>query len=231
MQGEPLISVWKDSLQVAWDQVFFGVLSTVPKVLVAIIIFLVGWLLGSLIAKAVAHAIKAAKIDNALKQAGLEDLVHRAGFALDSGRFIGTLVQWFIIAVFLLASMDVLGLSAASMFLAQVIAYIPSLIVAVLIILIAAVIAQVAEGVVVGSARAAGVKGAAFSGTLVKWAIWITAILAAMDHLGVAAGYAQTLFTGIVVALSIAVGLAFGLGGQQAASDLIDKVRKDIREK
>jgi hypothetical protein len=231
MQGEPLVSVWKSGLQNAWDVVFFGVLNTVPKVLVAIIIFLVGWLLGSLLAKAVSHAIKAAKIDNALKQAGLEDLVHRAGFSLDSGRFVGTLVQWFIIAVFLLASMDVLGLGAASQFLNQVIAYIPSLIVAVLIILIAAVIAQVAEGVVVGSARAAGVKGASFSGTLVKWAIWITAILAAMDHLGVAAGYASTLFTGIVVALSIAVGLAFGLGGQQAAADLIEKVRKDIREK
>ena len=66
------------------------------------------------------------------------------------------------------------------------------------------------------------------AGTVAKWAIWVFTILAVLAQLQVATAFVQTLFTGIVIAVSLAVGLAFGLGGQDAAARYIEKVRSEV---
>jgi len=100
-----------------------------------------------------------------------------------------------------------------------------------LILLVAAVIAEAMQKVIVGSAKAAGVRFAHLDGTITRWAIWVFAILAALFQLGIAAAFIQTLFTGVVVALALALGLSFGLGGQDAAARYIEKIRQEINEK
>ena len=67
-----------------------------------------------------------------------------------------------------------------------------------------------------------------FVGSVVKWAIWVFAILVALSQLGIAAAFSQTLFTGIVIAVSLALGLSFGLGGQEAASRFIERLRGEM---
>lgn len=216
----------------SFQNLWYGIVAFVPNLVVAVVIFIIGWLIGSGLGRVVAQVIRSIKVDNALRSAGLEDLVHRAGFSLDSGRFLGALVEWFVIIVFLVASLNVLGLNQVNEFLVSVVlGYLPQVIVAVLILLVAAVLAEVVQGIVAGAARAADVSSASFAGNVAKWAIWLFAILAALDHLNVAQSFVQTLFTGIVVAVSIAVGLAFGLGGQHTAANYIEKIRKDIGAK
>ncbi len=115
------------------------------------------------------------------------------------------------------------------MFLQNVVLlYLPQVIVAVLIVILAAILADVVKNIVMGSARAAGVRQAAMAGAVAKWSIWIFATLAALNQLGVASEFWQTLFTGIVVALSLAFGLAFGLGGKEAAARTIEKLRDEM---
>jgi small-conductance mechanosensitive channel len=80
----------------------------------------------------------------------------------------------------------------------------------------------------VASSRTAGLHSANFLGTVAKWGIWIFTILIALSQMGVAGAFIQTLFTGFVVAVSLALGLSFGLGGQDAARDTIHKVREEI---
>jgi small-conductance mechanosensitive channel len=111
-----------------------------------------------------------------------------------------------------------------------VLGYLPQVIVAVLILLVAAVVAEAAEQVVVGSAKAAALKSAGFLGKVARYAIWIFALLAALAQLNVATLFVQTLFTGVVIAVSLAVGLAFGLGGQQAAARYLEHLQQDFRE-
>jgi hypothetical protein len=103
--------------------------------------------------------------------------------------------------------------------------------VAVLILLAGAVIGQVVQNVVTGSARAAGITSAGFVGALARWAIWFIAVLAALTQLGIASGILNTLFMGVVVALSLAFGLAFGLGGQQSAARFLDKMSDEMRHR
>ena len=169
------------------------------------------------------------RIDDALRSAGLNDMARQAGFNLDIGAFLGTLVQWFIVIVFLVAAMDILGLNRVTIFFQQVVlSYIPQIIVAVFILVLAAIVAEAVKNVVAGSARAAGAHAANLAGAVAKYAIWITAVLAAMNQLGVATEFVQTLFTGLVVALALAFGLAFGLGGKDAAARSIERIRSEI---
>lgn len=225
-----MLETWSNVLRGSFGDLWGGVADVIPNVVVALIIFVVGWAIGSLLGQVVAQIIRSLKIDNLLRSAKVDDVLKRGGFNLDSGRFVGALVEWFIIVVFLVASLDVLGLAQVNTFLRDVVlTYLPQVIVAVLILLVAVVIAAAMQKVVVGAAMAAGVRSANFLGSITKWAIWIFAVLMALFQLGIAAPFVQTLFTGFIVALSLAFGLSFGLGGQQAAASFIDKVRDEIK--
>jgi hypothetical protein len=225
------LTTWADVLQSAFVGLFYGLVAFIPELVVAIIIFVIGWLVGAGLGRVVAQVVDALRVDQALRQAGVERVLDRAGIRMNAGAFLGALVKWFFIVVFLLAALDVLHLTVVSTFLATVVlGYLPQVIAAVLILLVAAVVADVMQKVVAGSARAANLASANFLGAVTKWAIWIFAILAALAQLQVAAVFVQTLFTGVVVALALALGLSFGLGGQAAAARYIERVREQIKD-
>ncbi|HBV00938.1 MAG TPA: hypothetical protein DEF00_00905 [Candidatus Taylorbacteria bacterium] len=225
-----MFETWSSSFRDSFNSLGEGVVSFIPNLIVAVIIFVVGWAVGSLLGQVVNQIIKSLKIDNILRSAKVDEVLRRAGFNLDSGRFVGALIEWFVIIVFLVASLDVLGLTQVNDFLNQVVLlYLPQVIVAVLILLVSVVIASAMQKVVVGTAMAAGVRSANFLGSVTKWAIWIFAVLMALFQLGIAAPFVQTLFTGFIVALSLAFGLSFGLGGQQAAAGFIERMREEIK--
>lgn len=227
-----MIFTWGDALTSSLQNVWLGVANFIPTFLAAIIIAIIGWIVGAIFFKFVFELVKLARIDSALRATGLEKFVEKAGFKLNTGYFLGKLVEWFIIIVFLVAALGVLGLTQVTAFLKDVVlGYLPQVIVAVLIIFVAAIVAEAVQKVVAGTARAANIKSANFAGKIAKWAIWIFAILAAIMQLGIAVSFINTLFTGIIIAISLALGLAFGLGGQDAASQYIAKVKNDISEK
>ncbi|MBI2474583.1 MAG: hypothetical protein HYV68_02680 [Candidatus Taylorbacteria bacterium] len=225
---ENQIGNWNDALRLAFFDLWSSVANFVPRLLVAIVIFLAGWLIGVLLDKVVAQVVRSIKIDNALRRLKFDELLRRGGFNLDSGLFLGALVKWFIIVAFLIAALDVLRLTAVTLFLQDIAVYLPQVIVAVLILMAAALIAEVVQRIVVGAAQGAGLTNASFVGLIAKWAIWIFAIMAALVQLQIMAAFIQTLFTGIVVAIALALGLSFGLGGQDAAAKAIDKVTSEI---
>jgi small-conductance mechanosensitive channel len=223
------LSSWGTVLQTSLQNLWMGVVSFVPNLVVAIIILVLGWLIGALFGRAIWQVFRSLKVDEALRRAGFENFLRRGGINLDSGAFIGGLVKWFVIVVFLIAVFNVLGLTEVNLFLQQVVVtYLPRVIVAAIVLLLAGVIGDTTERVVVTAARTAEVRSAHFAGSIAKWAIWIFAILVALSELGIAAAFSQVLFTGIVVAVSLALGLSFGLGGQDAARDFIGKLRNEM---
>lgn len=224
-----VLQTWSQVLTLSFQNLWAGVLAFVPNLVVSVIIFVVGWVVGVVLGSWVSQAIHALRVDRALRSLGVDDIVNRAGFRLDSGAFIGALIRWFVIIVFLVAALDVLGLSQVNVFLQQVVlGYIPNVIVAAFILLIAAVVADPLQKVVTGSAKAADVASAELLGGITRWSIWIFAFFAALNQLGIAGAFFQTLFTGIVAMLALAGGLAFGLGGKEAAARFVEKLRGDI---
>lgn len=226
------VETWAIALSDSFDALRQGVLSVGPKFIVALVVLLIGWFIASALGSIVMQVVRALKVDSALEGLGLKEPVMRAGFKLDSGAFIGGLVRWFFIVVFLLAAVDILGLSQVTAFLRDVVLlYIPNVIVAAIILVVAALLADVAYKVVKGSAQAAQLPSSGFFGGVAKWAIWVFAIMAALYQLGIAGALVQTLFTGFVAMIAIAGGLAFGLGGKDAAARFVEKLRGDISSK
>jgi len=216
----------------SFTNLWSGVITFIPNIVIAIVIFVVGWIIASLIGSAIKQVFSTIKVDNALKKTGIDETLSKAGIVLDSGGFIGALVKWFVVVVFLIASFDVLKLTQVTDFLRNVVlGYLPQVIAAVLILVVAAVLGETVQKVISASAKAAGIRSANLLSSIAKWAIWILAVLTALVQLGIGETIIQTLFTGVVVALSIAFGLAFGLGGQQAAADTIAKLRQEISER
>lgn len=226
-----VFTTWADVLSQSFQNLFYGLVAFIPNLVVAIVIFIVGWLVGVGLGRVVAQIINSLRVDHALRATGLEQLLSRAGFELNTGKFLGFLVKWFFIIVFLVAALDVLKLATVNLFISEVVlGYLPQVIVAVLILLVAAVVAEAVERVVVGSAKAASLRGAGFLGKVARYSIWIFALLAALAQLNVATAFVQTLFTGVVIAVSLGLGLAFGLGGQASAARYLEHLQSEIRD-
>jgi len=223
-----VLQTWAEVVTASLQTLWTGFISFLPSLLGAIIVFIIGWLIAALLGRLAAQIINVLRLDQVLAKMGFKRSLEKAGLKLDAGRFIGDLVKWFFIIVFLMAATDILNLSQVTDFLQQVLLYIPQLIVAVLILLAAVLIANFLQKVVRASVEAAGLGSAGFLAGLTKWAIMIFAFLAALLQLGIVPTLIQTLFTGLVAALVISFGLAFGLAGKDAAMQTIDKLRRDI---
>lgn len=218
--GSSIISTWS------------GVIDLVPKLVAAVVVFAVGWLIAVIFEKVVESLFKSLKVDALLKSAGLDDVMKRTGHPLNSGRFVGALIKWFVIVAFLVASLDVLGLNQVNEFLRGVVlSYLPQVIVAVLILIVAVLIADAMQKLVAASARAAHVKSAHFLGVVTKWSIWIFGALTALITLNVAAYLIQMILTAIFAGMALALGLAFGLGGKDYASGAIERAMHKLTDK
>jgi len=224
---------WATVFDSSMTGLWYGVIGFLPQLIIAILIFLIGWWLGVFLGRMIARGINSINfISEAFRHVELDKVLEKAGFRLDVGKFFGELVKWFIIIVFLMTSLDVLNLDQVNEFLrGTVLSYLPQVVIAGLILMLAAVIADAMRKLIMGGARAASVRHFKMLGSVAYYAIWIFAFIIALSELGIAAQFMQILFTGVVAMLALAGGLAFGLGGRDAAGRAIDDVSENIRNK
>jgi hypothetical protein len=215
--------VFNQSLQALW----WNFIQFTPKLIVAIVFFVIGWLLGSLIARAIEQVFSSLKIDSLFRSIGAEGFLRKAGVSLDTGYFVGEVVKWFVIIVFLLPSLNLVGLTDVSSFLTNsVLGYLPQVIIAAFVLIIAAIVAEALSKTVLATARAVNLKSAHMLALVTKYAVWIFAIIIALGKLGLD-NYMSILFSGIVAMLALGGALAFGLGGREHASRLLSKLSEE----
>ncbi|ETB63558.1 TPA: hypothetical protein DIC38_03635 [Candidatus Nomurabacteria bacterium] len=227
-----LIQTWGDVFSTSLINLWQGFIGFVPNLLGAIILFIIGWVVGSVVAKAITHLLDMVKLNKLFESAGVEGFVARAGLKLNVSGFIGAIVKWFLIVVFLMASLEIIGLTQVNDFLREaVLYYLPKVIIAAFVLIIATVIADAMKKLVLASAKAANVKSANMLGSITLYAIWIFAFIIALAELGIASAFMQILFTGFIAALAIALGLAFGIGGKDVAAKILTKISNDVSSK
>jgi len=226
-----VIQDWTSLIISSFQNLWVGAVEVLGKVIGALIVLLVGLIIASGIGALVEQIVKAIKLDKGLRSLGVEEYFNRAGLELNSSKFFGKLVYWFLVVVFLLAVSDILGFYALSDFLRQVLLYLPNVVVAVLIMLAAVVIANFLRHLVKASVKSAGLHAAGFLSTLTWWSVIIFGLLAALLQLGIAVSIINTLITGLIAMFALAGGLAFGLGGKEYASHLINKLREHVEHR
>lgn len=227
-----LLQTWGEVFSQSLIGLWYGFISFIPGLLGAVIIFILGWLVGSVLGKAVSQLVSALKVDKLFESAGANEFMNRSGFKLSVGGFLGSIVKWFIIVVFMMAALQIIGLTQVNDFLREaVLYYLPKVIIASLVLVIATVLADAMKKLVKASAQAANISSANMLGSITLYAIWIFAFIIALSELGIATAFMQILFTGFIAALAIALGLSFGLGGKETAGRAVEKIASDMSSK
>jgi hypothetical protein len=214
-----------EALLSLWD----GLVAYLPSLIAGIIILIVGIFLAKAIEKLVERIIKAAKIDELVQKINIVKKIEEGGTKVVFSQLFGWLVKWFLYIVLLVAVSDILKLGQFTTFLKDIALYLPNVIIAVLILVAGFVLAYFVDDLVVKVLKSSREKLANLVGAVAKWAIIVFTVLAALIQLNVATQMIQMLFTAIVFMLAVAFGLAFGLGGREAAKELIDEVKRDIK--
>lgn len=218
------VSVVVSSLQTLW----VGAVGVLGSIIGALIVLIVGLIVASGLAALTERIVGLLKIDKLLTNLGLQEYFDRADLKINSGRFFGRIVYWFLVVVFLLAATDILGFFTLSNFLREVLLYIPNVLVAVLIMLAAVIVGNFLRNLVKASVKSAKLQAASFLSSLTWWAIIVFGFFAALSQLGIAVSIINSLVTGFVAMLALAGGIAFGLGGKDYATSLLDKLREHV---
>jgi flagellar biosynthesis protein FliQ len=201
------------------------ILNFLPQVIIAVVIFTLGWWLGMVLGRAVTHLVGVLRVDRALHKAGLDSLSEKAGVRLSVAGFMGGVLRWSIVVASTLASAEILGLSQVTQLLRDILVYIPQVIIAAVILVIATLLGDFVSRIVSHSVKATGMNGDMAS-QMSKWAIIVVGgVFPALTQLRIAQGLVEVLFTGIVFAVSLAIGLSFGLGGRDAAARAIERMK------
>lgn len=206
------------------------VVAFLPNFLIGVLILLIGWLFGVILGRATIQIFNILGLEKFFAKAGLERLSRKSGHRLSVGVIAGAIVRWTVIIAFALAAANVFGLYYVSSFLVGILNYLPSVFIAGFILIVGNILANLVEKLIDGSVRAAGLR-VSIAGTIAKYAIMVTAILAALNQLDIVTTFTNTIFIGFIGAVSLAIGLAFGLGGKDAASRAIERIEKDFTKK
>ncbi|MGH7249544.1 MAG: mechanosensitive ion channel family protein [Minisyncoccia bacterium] len=219
---------WGDVFNASLQGLWYGFVQFTPRLVLAIVFFIIGWVLGSLLAKAIDQVFASLKIDSLFKSIGTENFLKRAGISLNSGYFVGQVVKWFVIIVFLLPSLNLVGLTDVSSFLSDsVLGYIPQVIIAAFVLIIAAVVADGLGMTVTAAAKAVNLRAANMLGTVAKYAVWVFAFIIALGKLGLG-DYMSILFSGIIAMLALAGAIAFGLGAKDQAGRFLSRLGEEV---
>ncbi|HEY8101486.1 MAG TPA: small-conductance mechanosensitive ion channel [Burkholderiaceae bacterium] len=215
------ITEWSSAMMTSLASAMALFFSAIPKILGFAIIIIVGWIIAALIERAVAAILRAIKFNELSRRSGFADFVEKMGSNTDSSGMIGAVVKWFVRLIALVVAFDALGLPAVSDVLRQLLLWLPNVVVALVVLVIAGLAANALSNIVRGAAAEGGVENPNLLARIASGLIWAFGIVVAVNQIGIATTLVNTLFMAVVGALALALGLAFGLGGRDTASQIV----------
>ena len=225
-----MIENWSGVTLLNLEDFWQSFLSFMPNLIGAIIVLLIGWFIADWVGKVVTEILRKLKFDKVFERTQWQDALEKADFKVSVSHFIGELVQWVLMIVFLLVFVEILGSRQLAVLLNKIINWLPNLIVVVSIFVITVIIADFIKKIIQAFVEKAKVSHAQFVGSIVQGSIWVFAVFAILTQLGIAKALIEILFTGIVALVVISCGIAFGLGGKDLAKDTLDGLRNRLKK-
>ncbi|MEI6267148.1 MAG: hypothetical protein WCP14_04655 [bacterium] len=202
-----------------------GVIKFIPNLIAAALVVAIGVIVAWAVKYVIVKGLSYIKLKKYTDAVGLGKIfTEKVEFA----SLLGDLAKWTIIIVFLIPAFEILGLAQINIVLMSLVSFIPSVVVAVVLVVVGAVIADLASRVVRSTAATIGAENADIAASFTKWIIILFVILGALQQVDILPGLFNTITIGAVSLLVIAGGLAFGLGGKEAAADVIVSFRKRL---
>lgn len=223
MEGVPVTGVrdWGEAMMTSMTAALALFLAAIPKIIAFVLIVVIGWFIAKLVASGIAVVLRKVNFNTMAERSGLSGFINSMGVRCDAAGFLGETAKWFIRLLALIVAFDALGLTAVSQVLHQFLLWLPNLVVALVVLVIAGLAANWLSALVRGTTAQAGVSNPNFVETIAKVAVWGFGIIIAVNQIGIAETLVNTLFMGLVGAIALALGLSFGLGGRDTAGEIV----------
>jgi hypothetical protein len=210
-----------ESLRDSW----FQVVALLPRLLVAVLLLIVGWLVARLVQRVAVRLMRLARLDAAAEHTGVDDFLVRGGVRLTVVSLVGQILYWGLILIFAAAVFDVLGLTVAPDLVERLAGYLPNVIAALVVVVFGSIGARFIRGLVVAYLSNVGVKDGARIGLLLQAVLLAFVGILALEQLGVAVTLLASAFELAFGGFCLALALAFGLGGRSWAESVLDRTR------
>jgi small-conductance mechanosensitive channel len=225
------IATWSDATRASLQNAWGTFINVLPLLLAAIVVYFVGLLIAKAVSSLIRVVARRTRIDEYVERTGIPERIRQGGTPFSMSGFLASIGFWVVMLMTLTVIADTLRWATFGDFLRRIVAYTPNLIVGVAILVVGFIAARVAHDLVEGGVRAAGITDAAAEtvATVARISIVVFATMAALTQIGIAPDLIKILFTGVVGAAAIGIGLAFGLGGRDKASELIRNISDGLR--
>lgn len=217
-----------DQLFSYWQNFQVGILDFIMRFIAAAIVVIVGFLIAWVVEWVIRWLVENLKINDFLRNAGMGAWLERANVELKAEKFLGSLAFWIVWIFFWMPALDLVNLSAFNQFLGQLMQYLPVAVVGGLIMVAGVFLAEFLRKVVETILKGSKVHGGGTAGVIIYWAVVVFALAASLSHLGVARDFINIMLSGFIALFALAGGLAFGLGGQDLARDMLAKIKREV---
>ena len=219
---EGVVTDWGTAVMTSLTAALSLFLAAIPRIIGFLVIIIVGWLISGALAAGVAALLRAVRFNELAQNSGFSGFVRNMGVRKDPAGLLADIAKWFVRLIVLVVAFDALGLPAVSAVLQQFLLWIPNLVVAVVVLVIAGLAANALGNLIRGATAQAGFDNPDLLATIARVAVWSFGIVVAVNQIGIAQALVNTLFMGFIGALALAAGLAFGLGGRETAGQIVD---------
>lgn len=194
-----------------------------PKLALAVVVLIAGWVLAKLARFAVVKGLRAINFNVLTERAGMDGFLRQGGIQSDTTAIFGALMYWLVILAALIIAFNSLGLTYITDLLGRVVLFVPKVIVALLILTFGAYFARFVATAVAAYCKSVGIQDSDLLGNLAQYAIIAFVVLIALDQVNVGGDIVRQSFLIILAGVVFALALAFGLGGQRWAEEMLQR--------
>jgi hypothetical protein len=223
------IVAWQNALSLVWMRTAGAAFAFLPNILGGILVAILGIIIGNWVKSLTVRSLQMLRFENLIKESKFKAFLIKAEVTDKVEEVVGTILKWLIVLTFFIAATNIIGLTTVSNVLVTVLAYIPNVISAVIVLAIGVLLAGIVEGVVKGALASVDLKTSRLMGKIASYAVVTIATLAAFSELKIAESFINILFIGFVSMLALGFGLAIGLGAKDLVSKVLVEWYKDLK--
>ncbi len=212
-------------------EVYLKFINFVPNLLAMIIVILIGLIFARIVKALLAHALRAVKFDSWSDRMGLTSAMRKGDLWSKPTEIVSSILFWGLIILAIMAGMSTLKLQALDSLVASSVLYLPRAISAVFILVFGYIIAGFLGRAVVIGAVNHGIHYARLLAEAVRMLVIVLVLAMAMEQLQVAPVIVVAAFSIIFGGIVLALAIAFGVGGIEAARRMIEREAGDKKEK
>jgi len=222
---------WENLIADPIRQMLTRIMAYIPVLLGALIILIVGWIVAKAIRQIVDWLLKTIRFDALADKAGISEVLRKGELKITARQVVSSLVYWLIIIMVLVMVANALGLPKASDILSNLFAYVPKVIAALLVLVVAMFLASFVSGIVRIAAGNAKLPKPELLAGICRWVIIVFAVTISLAQLGIAPLLVTATFNIILGGIVLALALAFGLGGKDAAARYLEELKEKRSQK